>query len=192
MRAERKIIRSAPAGRGIVAIAVAIVGLREVGGRNPDAWATIAAVFAIIAAVISALVRLPVEDSKANYLAGFWRRVDLLAADDYRGALEALYWPKGTSFTPHKLKERVTTFFGGDEPWSVVVPNDRLIGVINDAAEFQPQNRVGWAWFMAQVPLTTEPADPKNDGIPLMGLATSFVVREVGGKYVLELEIFHV
>ena len=45
---------------------------------------------------------------------------------------------------------------------------------------------------MAQVPLTTEPADPKNDEIPLMGLASSFFVRELDGKYVLEFEIFHV
>ncbi len=64
------------------------------------------------------LIRFPVEDSKANYLAGFWRWVELLAADDYQGALEALHWPKGTGWTPAKLKERVTTFFGGDAPWS--------------------------------------------------------------------------
>ena len=137
------------------------------------------------------LIRLPVVDTKENYLAGFWRWVELLAADDYRGALEALHWPKGTSWTPGKLKGRVTAFFGGDVPWSVVVPNDRLVGVINDAAEFRPRNREGWGWFMAQVPVTTEPADPKNDGIPLMGLASSFFVRELGGQYVLEFEIFH-
>ncbi len=137
------------------------------------------------------LIQLPVEDSKANCLAGFWRWVELLAADDYLGALEALHWPKGTSLTPEKLKEIVTKFFGGDAPWSVVIPNDRLIGVINDAAEFQPRNPEGWGWFMAQLPLTTEPADPKNDEIPLMGLASSFFVRELGGNYVLEFEIFH-
>lgn len=138
------------------------------------------------------LIRLPVEDAKANYLAGFWRWVELLAADDYQGAVEALHWPKGILLTPEKLKERVTTFFGGDAPWSVVVPNDRLIGVINDAAEFQPRNREGLGWFMAQVPLTTEPADPKSDEIPLMGLASSFFVRELSGRYVLEFEILHV
>jgi len=137
------------------------------------------------------LIRLPVEDSKANYLAGFWRWVELMAADDYQGALEALHWPKGTAFTPAKLKERVTKFYGGDAPWSVVVPNDRLIGVINDDAQFQLRNREGWGWFMAQVPVTTEPADPKNDEIPLMGVAASFFVRELAGQYVLEFEIFH-
>jgi hypothetical protein len=137
------------------------------------------------------LIRIPVEDSMTNYLAGFWQWVELMAAGDYQGALEALHWPKGIAWTPAKLKERVTTFFGGDAPWSVVVPNDRLIGVINDAAEFQPRNREGWGWFMAQVPLTTKPADPKNDEIPLRGLASSFFVRELGGKYVLEFEIFH-
>lgn len=137
------------------------------------------------------LIQLPVEDTRLNYLTGFWRWVELLAADDYSGAVEAVQWPKGALLTPERLKERVTTFFGGEAPWSVVVPNDRLIRVINDAAQFQPRNREGWGWFMAQVPLTTEPSDPKNDEIPLMGLATSFFVWELGGKYVLEFEIFH-
>jgi hypothetical protein len=92
---------------------------------------------------------------------------------------------------PGALKKRVTTFFGGGAPWSVVVPNDRLVRVINDAAEFQPRNREGWGWFMAQVPVTTEAADPKNDKIPLMGLTSSFFVRERNEKYVLEFESFH-
>lgn len=30
---------------------------------------------------------------------------------------------------------------------------------------------------MAQAPITTEPADPKNEEIPLMGGAASFFVR---------------
>jgi hypothetical protein len=72
-----------------------------------------------------------------------------------------------------------------------VIPNNRLIGVINDATEPQPRNREGWGWFMAQVPLTTELVDPKSDRLPLMGLASSFFVRELGGMYVMELEIFH-
>jgi hypothetical protein len=137
------------------------------------------------------LIRLPLVDSKANYLSGFWRWIELMAANDYQGALEALHWPKGTSWTPDKLKERVTTFWGGDAPWSVVVPNERLIGVINDAAKFQPRNQDGWGWFLAQVPVTTEPADPKNDEIPLMGVASSFFVRQRGDCYVMEHEIFH-
>jgi len=115
----------------------------------------------------------------------------MLANDDYQHALEGLYWPHGTSWTPESLKSRITTFFGGNAPWSVIVPNDRLIGIINDAAEYEPQNQYGWGWFMAQIPLTTEPADPKNDKIPLMGLASSFYVRQYQVHYVLELEIFH-
>jgi hypothetical protein len=138
------------------------------------------------------LIQLPMVDSKGNYLDGFWQWVELLATDDYQRALEALHWPKGATWTPDALKNRITTFFGGDVPWSVVVPNDRLIGVINDAAEFQPRGQAGWGWLMAQIPVTTEPADPKNDKIPLMGLASSFFVRESQGHYVLEFEIFHV
>jgi len=137
------------------------------------------------------LIRLPLVDSKPNYIGGFWRWVELLANDDYLQAIEALHWPRGTSWTPEVLKNRLTTFFGGDAPWSVVVPNERLIGVINDAVEFVSRNKEGWGWFMAQVPLTTEPADPKNDEIPLMGLASSFFVRQLREHYVLEFEIFH-
>lgn len=137
------------------------------------------------------LICLPLVDAKGNYLDGFWRWVELLAANDYQGALEALYWPRGTSWTPEALKDRITTFWGGDAPWSVVMPNERLVGVINDDAKFQPRNQDGWGWFMAQVPVTTEPADPKNDEIPLMGVASSFFVRQLGEHYVLEHEIFH-
>ena len=132
------------------------------------------------------LIRLPIADSKSNYLDGFWQWVAILAKGDYQRALQALYWPEGTTWTANELKERITTFFGGDDPWSVVIPNDRLVNVINDAAQHTN------GWFMAQVPLTTAPNDPKNDEIPLMGLAVSFFVREFQGSYVLDFEIFHV
>jgi hypothetical protein len=137
------------------------------------------------------LIRLPLVDTKANYLTGFWQWVELLAADDYMGAIEALHWPKATTLTPEKLKAQITTFWGGDKRWCVVVPNERLIGVINEAAEFQPRNADGWGWFLAQVPVTTEPTNSKDDKIPLMGVASSFLVRQLGEHYVLEHEIFH-
>jgi len=44
---------------------------------------------------------------------------------------------------------------------------------------------------MGQIPLTTEPADPKKDDIPLMGLAASFYIRPLDSHYVMEFEIFH-
>ena len=119
----------------------------------------------------------PDRRHELDYLAGFWRWVELLAADDYMGRSRRCIGLGGTSWTPEELKERVTTFFGGDAPWSVVVPNERLVGVINDASEFEPRNREGVGWFMAQVPLTTAPEDPEDDEIPLMGLAASFLLR---------------
>jgi hypothetical protein len=139
------------------------------------------------------LLRFPKEDSKANYLAAFWQWVQLLANDDYAGALDALYWDTPTTWTAETLKEHVTTFFGGDDPWSVVIPNQRLVNVIGDACEIEPpadSDRRGW--FMAQIPITTKPDDPLDDEISLMGLASSFFVREIDGEYVLEHEMFHV
>jgi hypothetical protein len=88
------------------------------------------------------LLLLPL-DNKSNYLDGFWRWVEMLASNDYQRAVDGLYWPRGITWTPEALKCRITTFFGGDTPWSVVVPNERLIGVINDAATYEPQSLVG-------------------------------------------------
>ena len=135
------------------------------------------------------LIRFPRNFSKANYLDAFWRWVAILADGNYERTLEALFWPNGTTWTPVELKRRITTFFDGNEPWSVVIPNDRLVNVINNAANDDAPGGVGW--FMAMIPLTTEPSDPKNDKIPLMGLAASFFVREHEGSCVLEFEIFH-
>jgi len=137
------------------------------------------------------LIRLPIKDSKLNCLNGFWQWVELLAKEDYRSALEALYWSEKNPWTAETLKKRVTTFFGGKDPWSVVIPNQRLTNVINDGFDFKPRGRKEWGWFMGQIPLTTEPADPKKDDIPLMGLAASFFVRPHGPHYVMEFEIFH-
>ena len=138
------------------------------------------------------LIEMSGVDSKSNYLAGFWQWVGILATNDYRCAFDGLYWPSDSPWTAEQMRTRITTFFGGDAPWSVVVPNDRLIGVINNSAEYQPRNKDGWGWLMAQIPLMMEPADPKCDTIPLMGLATSFFVRQFRERVVLELEIFHV
>ena len=130
-------------------------------------------------------------DSKENYLTGFWQWVRYLEKADFQGALEALYWPRNVSWTPEALKKRVTTFFGGPAPWAVVVPNERLVKVIDDAAEFQARDAQDWGWLMAQIPVTTEPKDPQRDDIPLMGLATSFFLKEHQGHYVMEFEILH-
>jgi len=137
------------------------------------------------------LIRLPCEDSKENYLAGFWRWVEILADADYDHAVAALYWAKAPAWAPSVLEKAVTTFFGGKEPWSVVVPNARLVGLINDAAQCDAGRNEGGGWLMAQIPLTTAPSDPKSDQIPLMGLAASFFVRPDDAGYVLELEMFH-
>ena len=55
------------------------------------------------------LIRLSTADTKLDYLAGFWRWVELLAADEYSGAIEALHRPRGTSMASEGLKKQVTT-----------------------------------------------------------------------------------
>lgn len=137
------------------------------------------------------LIQLPIVDSKENYLEGFWQWVRYLEQSDYQGALEGLYWSHEASWTADTLRKRVTTFFGGSDPWKVVIPNERLVKIINDAAEFEGRNAEGHGWLLAQIPVTTDSGDPKRDDIPLMGLAVSFFLREHQSRYVMELEIFH-
>jgi len=116
-----------------------------------------------------------------------------MAADDWEGAAESIACADDWHWTAEQLKDRVLTFFGGDKPWSVVIPNERLIGVLKDRFEYAPLNdsKYGCAWFMGQIPLTNEPGDPLRDDIPLMGLAVSFFLREHEGGYAMVYEIFH-
>ncbi|MEM1212217.1 MAG: hypothetical protein AAGI68_07945 [Planctomycetota bacterium] len=137
------------------------------------------------------MILFPAVDTKANYLGAFWRWVELLEKKHYQYALEALQWPDGPSWTAEHLKRHITTYWEGDKPWSVVVPNERLVRVVNDAAEFEPPGHNPSGWFLVQIPVTTRPDDPKNGAIPLMGVAVSFFVRRRGDRYALELEIFH-
>ncbi len=137
----------------------------------------------------SSLIRFPRIDTKENYLGAFWQWVSMMADDRYDRAAKAFL--SGSEWEANQLKKRVTTFFGGNDPWSVVIPNDRLIGVIESNMEYSPMDENGRGWFMAQIPLTTEPNDPKADDIPLMGLAVSFIVIDRGEHYELFFEIFH-
>jgi len=101
------------------------------------------------------------------------------------------------------LKDQISSFFGGKNIFTPVIPNERLIGVVNDAAEFQPRTtKWGWGrfsfkkqkdhgWLLAQIPVTQKPEDAKSDKVPLTGLAVSFFIRAHKGYYAFELEIFH-
>jgi hypothetical protein len=136
-------------------------------------------------------ILLPPVDSKENYLAGFWQWVQFLALRDYRRAIESLHWPNRRPWTPEDLEKHISTFFGGSTPWVAVVPNQRLIGVVNDAAQFEPRGKNAYGWFLAQIPVTNSNLDPKDDAIPLHGLATSFFVNEIGDRLAISIEIFH-
>jgi hypothetical protein len=72
------------------------------------------------------------------------------------------------------------------------VPNEGLVWLVNDVAELELGNTAGCRWLLAQVPVTTEPAGPKNDTIPLMGVANSFFDRQLGAHYMLQQEIIDV
>ena len=136
-------------------------------------------------------ILIPRVDSRKNYLAGFWHWVQCLAQRDYARAIEALYWPDRKPWAPGDLEKRISTFFGGTTPWVAVIPNDRLIGVVNEAAECELRGSNAYGWLLAQIPVTNSDLDAKDDSIPLQGLATSFFVRPFRDSYALSIEMFH-
>jgi hypothetical protein len=134
------------------------------------------------------LIRLPCDNSNKTFLDGFWRWVEILSSGDYVLAIESLYWERN----PWKLEDlehQITTFFSETEPYVPVIPNQRLVNVINDNSEIEWRQNGGWG--KAQIPVTNKPKVSKEDDVPLMGLATSFLVRRLDDNYVLEFEIFH-
>lgn len=134
------------------------------------------------------LILLPQENTKQNFLNGFWQWVEILAANDYAKAVNALYWDK-KPWEPDSLRNKITTFFSKTKPYVPVIPNQRLINVVNENAEIDWNQDVGWG--MAQIPVTNEPENSKQDDVPLMGLAVSFFLRKYLDNYVMEIEIFH-
>jgi hypothetical protein len=134
------------------------------------------------------LIRLPCENTNRTFLDGFWKWVEILAAGNYVQAIESLYWER-EPWKPEELEHRITTFFSNTETYVPVIPNQRLVKVINDKSEIEWQQTGGWA--RALIPVTNKPECSKEDDVPLMGLATSFFVRRFGSNYVLEFEIFH-
>ena len=137
---------------------------------------------------VSRLIQLPLVESTDTFLGGFWQWVNLLAQGHYAQAVESLYWQR-PPIDPGVLKQRITTSFGGPDPFVPVIPNERLVRLINENAEVSWANGEGWG--LAQIPVTTSPERCKDDDVPLMGLAASFHIRRTQHVYVLEFEIFH-
>ena len=134
------------------------------------------------------LILLPQENTEQNFLNGFWQWVEILATDDYVKAIEALYWDQ-KPWEPEALKNKITTFFSKTEPYVPVIPNQRLVNVVNENAETDFGEDGGWG--LAQIPVTNEPENSKQDDVLLMGLAVSFFLRKHLDYYVMEIEIFH-
>ena len=153
----------------------------------------------------SGLIVISGPPSREAFLVGFWRWVELLASGEHERASAAL-WRKPAPFwsrwfrsppDPEALPQRIRTLWGGDQPWHVVVPNARIVGEVNNAAETSFPAKPPWGpgrvgWGLAHVPVTVEPARAKDDDVPLMGVAVSFFLREVPGGLAMEFEIVHV
>lgn len=154
---------------------------------------------------VDALIRLPRVDTRESYLLGFWRFVELLAEGRYDAAVAGLLWPAGRPVDPNGFRQAIEGFFGGEEPWSVIIPNERLVAVINDAAEIElpaahaaraccddpTMHGHGPGWMLCQIPVTNEPHRAKEDDVVLMGIAASFKLVPEEDGYVMGFEMFH-
>jgi hypothetical protein len=143
----------------------------------------------------SMLIRIDGPPTRDAFLRAFWLWVEILANGDTARASAALHWDQSPR-DPHALSSQIQRFWGGDRSWHVVVPNDRLVRQVSEAAQFSLLNsrrsdgRI--AWGLAQVPVTTEPERAKEDDVPVMGVAVSFFLKGVPGGLALEFEIIHV
>ena len=154
---------------------------------------------------MDALIRLPLVDTRETFLDGFWRFVALLAEGRYDAALAGLVWRSGRAPDPDDFRQRIEGFWGGDAPWTVVIPNARLVGVISDDAEVllpaefhaqtcsgdHPEHAGNVGWLRALIPVTNQPHKAKDDDVVLMGVAASFFVLRQPEGYALQFEIFH-
>ena len=152
--------------------------------------------------MVDALIRLARVDTRESYLLGFWRLVELLAEGRYDAAVAGMLWPGDRPIAPDGFRQVIEGFFGGDDPWSVIIPNERLVGVINDAAEVElphaggtcsgePHRHAHEGWMLCQIPVTNEPERAKEDDVVLMGVATSFRLVPRDDGYVMGFEMFH-
>lgn len=135
------------------------------------------------------------DPSRELFLFAFWQWVGIFAAGDDQRTMDALFWE--SSPRSSELLSLFRKFWGGAEPWHVIVPNQRLVGVVNDAAETEFPAEPSWhagavGWGLAQVPVTTTPHLALHDDVVLMGVAVSFFVRQVPGGYALQYEIVHI
>ena len=136
------------------------------------------------------LLLLPSDRVDASFREGFWRWISLLAEGDFQAAVEALRWGEGTEMSPGQLEERIAAFFNDSDVMVPIVPNERLVAMIDEKMEIEWDEEDGWA--MALLPVSNEPDKAKDDNVALMGIAISFFVVKQGGHQVLEFEKFHV
>ena len=136
------------------------------------------------------LLLLPSDRVDASFREGFWRWISLLAEGDFQAAVEALRWGEGTEMSPGQLEERIATFFNDSDVMVPIVPNERLVAMIDEKMEIEWDEEDGWG--RALLPVSNEPDRAKEDDVALMGIAITFFVVKQGEHQVLEFEKFHV
>ena len=126
------------------------------------------------------------------YIEAYWTWIRLLASDDFDAAISALVWDDEEAMTSEQLKTLISTIYAATE-WAVIVPNDRLVGVINSSFEtnLEARHEGDNGWFLAHIPVSGEPERALEDDVELFGVGVSFSVVRREGRLGLCYEIVH-
>ncbi len=115
--------------------------------------------------------------------------VALLVRGDFSAAVASIRWGEKSAMTPEELEERITTFFNDSDVMVPIIPNERLVSMIDEKMEIEWDEEDGWA--TALIPVSQEPQKAKEDDVSLMGIAVSFFIVKEEDHQVLEFEHFH-
>ncbi|MDE0596226.1 MAG: hypothetical protein ABGZ49_15950 [Akkermansiaceae bacterium] len=135
------------------------------------------------------LLKLKPAREDVSFREGFWMWVALLVRGDFSAAVASIRWGEKSAMTPEELEERITTFFNDSDVMVPIIPNERLVSMIDEKMEIEWDEEDGWA--TALIPVSQEPQKAKEDDVSLMGIAVSFFIVKEEDHQVLEFEHFH-
>ena len=138
--------------------------------------------------VKAGLLNLKLAREDASFREGFWMWVALLVSGDFSAAVASIRWGENSAMTPEELEERIASFFNDSDVMVPIMPNERLVSMIDEKMEIEWDEEDGWA--TALIPVSQEPQKAKEDDVSLMGIAVSFFIVKEEDHQVLEFEHF--
>ena len=140
--------------------------------------------------VKAGLLKLKPAREDASFREGFWKWIALMVSGDFSAAVTSIRWGEKAAMTAKELEERIATFFNESDVMVTIIPNERLVSMIDEKMEIEWDEEDGWASVL--IPVSQEPQKAKEDDVSLMGISVSFFIVKEEDHQVLEFEHFHV